>query len=102
MKCRLHLILSTVQTHSIKIPVLEISAGNIKVTELKIKSTKAPKCPTCGAQVTGDTRPFCSKRCADIDLGNWFKGKYAVPAVEAADDTLAAGDRLTRSDDDNH
>lgn len=27
-------------------------------------------------------RPFCSKRCADVDLGNWFNGSYNVPVVE--------------------
>jgi hypothetical protein len=27
-------------------------------------------------------RPFCSPRCADIDLGRWFNGSYSVPAVE--------------------
>ena len=40
--------------------------------------------------------PFCSRRCADIDLGRWFQGRYAIPAVDAADDsiieTLAAAD----------
>ncbi len=34
--------------------------------------------------------PFCSKRCADVDLQRWFSGAYAVPAVEA-DDGEAAG-----------
>ena len=33
-------------------------------------------------------RPFCSKRCADIDLGRWFQGAYAIPAVDAADDSI--------------
>ncbi len=27
-------------------------------------------------------KPFCSKRCADIDLGNWLNGSYAIPAEE--------------------
>jgi endogenous inhibitor of DNA gyrase (YacG/DUF329 family) len=31
-------------------------------------------------------RPFCSKRCADIDLGRWLKGSYAIPAVEGDGD----------------
>jgi endogenous inhibitor of DNA gyrase (YacG/DUF329 family) len=30
--------------------------------------------------------PFCSKRCADVDLHRWFSGTYAVPAVEPPDD----------------
>ena len=47
-----------------------------------------PKCPTCGALADSKARPFCSSRCANIDLGNWFQGKYAIPAVDAADDTI--------------
>jgi hypothetical protein len=27
-------------------------------------------------------RPFCSKRCADVDLHRWLGGVYAIPAVE--------------------
>ena len=54
------------------------------------------KCPTCGAQADDKARPFCSSRCADVDLGNWFQGKYGIPVVDAADDTiteaLLAGD----------
>ena len=47
-----------------------------------------PKCPTCGAPADTKARPFCSSRCANVDLGNWFQGKYAIPAVDAADDTI--------------
>ena len=46
------------------------------------------KCPICGMAVDFKLRPFCSSRCADIDLGRWFQGKYAIPAVNAADDTI--------------
>ena len=46
------------------------------------------KCPTCGAPANAKARPFCSSRCADVDLGNWFQGKYGIPAVDAADDTI--------------
>ena len=31
-------------------------------------------------------RPFCSKRCADVDLGRWLKGAYAIPAAESEDE----------------
>jgi endogenous inhibitor of DNA gyrase (YacG/DUF329 family) len=27
-------------------------------------------------------RPFCSKRCADVDLNRWLTGSYAIPAEE--------------------
>ena len=41
------------------------------------------KCPICKKEVTDmKYRPFCSKRCADIDLGNWFTEQYTVEAVD--------------------
>ena len=45
------------------------------------------KCPVCG-KPADDTkyRPFCTKRCADIDLGRWLKESYRVPTEEAPDD----------------
>lgn len=49
---------------------------------------KPVKCPTCGEMASNAARPFCSSRCADIDLGRWFQGKYAIPAVDTADDTI--------------
>lgn len=42
-------------------------------------------CPICGAPPQKEARPFCSKRCADIDLGNWMSGKYFVPSQELED-----------------
>jgi uncharacterized protein len=41
------------------------------------------KCPVCGKQASQDFKPFCSKRCADIDLGRWLKGGYAIPGAPA-------------------
>jgi len=40
------------------------------------------KCPTCGKPAAERFRPFCSKRCADVDLHRWFSGRYAIPATE--------------------
>lgn len=41
------------------------------------------KCPICKKEVTDmKYRPFCSKRCADIDLANWFNEKYSFAAEE--------------------
>lgn len=50
------------------------------------------KCPICKKETVKDFRPFCSKRCADVDLGRWFSGSYAVPAVadEDIDEAAAA------------
>jgi endogenous inhibitor of DNA gyrase (YacG/DUF329 family) len=39
-------------------------------------------CPICRKPAEETYRPFCSKRCADIDLGRWLGGTYAIPAVE--------------------
>lgn len=44
-------------------------------------------CPICRkAQACADHAPFCSRRCADVDLGRWFAGVYAVPVVEDNED----------------
>ena len=44
------------------------------------------KCPICGKPASIAYRPFCSKRCADVDLNRWLSGSYAIPAVEADDE----------------
>lgn len=47
---------------------------------------KQSLCPICRErEVQPDYRPFCSKRCADIDLGRWFSGRYAVPGPPAGE-----------------
>jgi endogenous inhibitor of DNA gyrase (YacG/DUF329 family) len=37
-------------------------------------------CPICKKPTVAEYRPFCSKRCADIDLGRWLGGSYAIPS----------------------
>lgn len=39
-------------------------------------------CPICGEPTAPDLRPFCSRRCAEIDLGRWMTGRYAIPASD--------------------
>ncbi|MEL7277138.1 MAG: DNA gyrase inhibitor YacG [Pseudomonadota bacterium] len=39
-------------------------------------------CPICQSASEARYRPFCSKRCADIDLARWLNGSYAVPAED--------------------
>lgn len=47
------------------------------------------KCPICKREFTDiKYRPFCSKRCADIDLGNWLNGSYAIPAEELDEEDI--------------
>ncbi|WP_386683017.1 DNA gyrase inhibitor YacG [Loktanella sp. R86503] len=45
-------------------------------------------CPICERPTDPQYRPFCSKRCADVDLAKWLTGSYAIPAApeEQADD----------------
>jgi endogenous inhibitor of DNA gyrase (YacG/DUF329 family) len=45
-------------------------------------TSKLGRCPECTKPAQLEYRPFCSKRCADIDLGRWIKGQYAIPVVE--------------------
>ena len=38
-----------------------------------------PRCPVCGKAAIPSSRPFCSKRCSDVDLGRWLTGQYVIP-----------------------
>ena len=40
------------------------------------------KCPICGQPADSKYHPFCSKHCADVDLGRWLKGVYVVHTNE--------------------
>lgn len=46
-------------------------------------------CPICGDETAPRFRPFCSRRCADVDLGKWLTGAYAIPTPEEAEDDPA-------------
>jgi hypothetical protein len=46
------------------------------------KPPPARPCPICGKPATPQNRPFCSVRCAQIDLGRWLKGNYRIPTDE--------------------
>ncbi len=48
-------------------------------------------CPVCKKPALQAYRPFCSKRCADVDLQRWMVGAYAIPASEPEDEDPAAG-----------
>jgi endogenous inhibitor of DNA gyrase (YacG/DUF329 family) len=43
---------------------------------------RAPRCPICGKPAEERFKPFCSRRCADVDLNRWLSGVYAVPGRE--------------------
>ena len=42
--------------------------------------------PICKKPATEEHKPFCSKRCADIDLGRWLTESYALPAKPPTED----------------
>ena len=58
------------------------------------------KCPICAKETVEDYKPFCSRRCADVDLGRWMNGSYAIPAAEQdtpdEDDLTEIGANETR------
>jgi endogenous inhibitor of DNA gyrase (YacG/DUF329 family) len=45
------------------------------------------RCPICGKPTVEEYKPFCSKRCADIDLNRWLSGTYVIPARDDSGDT---------------
>jgi endogenous inhibitor of DNA gyrase (YacG/DUF329 family) len=57
--------------------------------ETKPAKAKTAPCPICGKAVQAAFNPFCSKRCAAIDLHRWLNGAYAI-AGEAVDDAPLA------------
>lgn len=55
---------------------------------------KRPACPICKKPAEPKWQPFCSKRCADADLGHWLADDYAIPGepVPAAPEDPSAQD----------
>ena len=50
------------------------------------------RCPVCGRAGVREYRPFCSRRCADLDLGRWLRGGYAIPTEESPEQGGAGSD----------
>jgi endogenous inhibitor of DNA gyrase (YacG/DUF329 family) len=48
--------------------------------------TRPRRCPICGKPAAPQHRPFCSGRCADIDLGRWLKGNYRVETEDGPEE----------------
>lgn len=45
-------------------------------------------CPICLRETVPTYRPFCSRRCADVDLGRWVNGGYAIPPEREEDQDI--------------
>ncbi|MEZ5911392.1 MAG: DNA gyrase inhibitor YacG [Paracoccaceae bacterium] len=53
-------------------------------------------CPICQRPADPRYRPFCSKRCADVDLGRWLTGAYAIPAAAEEEPPEAPADESAK------
>ncbi|MDE0970418.1 MAG: DNA gyrase inhibitor YacG [Octadecabacter sp.] len=42
-------------------------------------------CPICDKKTIAEFRPFCSRRCGNLDLGKWLDGGYAIPSTDPDD-----------------
>jgi hypothetical protein len=51
-----------------------------------VKAVKARACPICGRPRDEKYTPFCSRRCADVDLYRWLNGNYAIPGGDEPDE----------------
>jgi uncharacterized protein len=63
----------------------EMSANDKPPPERETPTERA--CPICGKSRDPRYDPFCSKRCADVDLHRWLKGSYLIPGAERGDKT---------------
>lgn len=52
----------------------------------RIDKRKKLECPICGSPPADDVKPFCSKRCQDVDLHRWLGGAYRIETDETPDD----------------
>ena len=57
---------------------------------ISLTARRGERCPLCRKPSAERYRPFCSKRCAEIDLGRWLKGGYRIPTEE----TPAPGEQV--------
>jgi len=64
------------------------------------RETKTRACPICGKPASRDDWPFCSKRCADVDLHRWMKGSYAIPAAADAEPETVPDEEVSK--DESH
>ncbi len=51
-------------------------------------------CPMCDKETDAKFRPFCSLRCADLDLGKWLTGSYAIPAADTDEEDGVSSDLI--------
>jgi len=70
------------------------------MSEAKSQEKAPPRCPICGRPSQADYRPFCSRRCADVDLSRWLRGTYTIPGEPAATEPSEVPPAPKRSPDE--
>jgi endogenous inhibitor of DNA gyrase (YacG/DUF329 family) len=60
------------------------------MASMKPPHTTSGICPICNRPTDTQYRPFCSRRCADVDLSRWLRGTYAIPDEAESEDGDAA------------
>ncbi len=53
------------------------------------EKAKPKTCPMCRKPRSAEFSPFCSARCRDKDLAQWFNDGYALPGPPALPDDIA-------------
>jgi uncharacterized protein len=59
------------------------------------------RCPICKTPAEDGFRPFCSRRCADVDLGRWLTGGYAIAGGTTDEEAEAATEQPAANDEDD-
>ena len=57
-------------------------------------------CPVCHKPAVRHYLPFCSKRCADVDLNRWFNGVYSLPMDEQDDEDTQVLSEIAKEETD--
>jgi endogenous inhibitor of DNA gyrase (YacG/DUF329 family) len=58
------------------------STGTMPTDQKSDSDKPMGRCPICGGSGTAEFRPFCSRRCADVDLARWLRGSYAIASED--------------------
>jgi endogenous inhibitor of DNA gyrase (YacG/DUF329 family) len=61
-------------------------AAYIHAMPERAQPSSARRCPICDKPTVAAFRPFCSRRCADVDLNRWLSGVYAIPVKDEEDE----------------
>lgn len=61
-------------------------------TDSKVVPLKSHRCSMCGRPAVARYRPFCSRRCANLDLGRWLNEDYRIATGEEPDEKAGEDD----------